>query len=354
MAQTYAELKATVEDITDTIGTSALADAVLETIIADTMIAAFRELARYSPHLVIETFQVESRTGEATSDTASALVDTTSSQFLSTDVGKVVYNSDDKTWAIVTAYVSTSQLTLSKDIFPDGNEAYEIYNKGCANAKQINIEDVTDYLWIEAVEYPIGKRRNWELNGDILTIGINFTPEDTSESDADKDVHVYFAKRHKVSQLTTLTGAVNLIAGYTAGSTSMVLDALQTSGTIEAGQEFTIASTRGTYRVTAAATITTSAATISFFPGLESTVADGTVVTFKSSTLTEVLEPLVTEWVIAKILIKVGTAYINRTNLGGGNIWQQYVQDGRDKLKEVYQKLEKLAHPRNNELYSES
>ncbi|KKM19635.1 hypothetical protein LCGC14_1653550, partial [marine sediment metagenome] len=56
------------------------------------------EIARWVPYIpsAPDVFQIESRTGSATSDTASALVDATNAQFLSGDVGKVIYNTDTK------------------------------------------------------------------------------------------------------------------------------------------------------------------------------------------------------------------------------------------------------------------
>jgi len=354
------------------------------------------EIARWVPYIATnpDVFQIESRTGEATADTANALVDTTNAQFLATDVGKVIYQSTDKSWGIVTAYVSASQLTLNKDLFPDGNEEYAMLNKGCTEINQINIEDITDRYEIEdgdRVEHPIGTRRNIDdVDGDILTIGVEPSALDdssqTNDADPDVDVHVYFRKRHFISELTTLTGAVNLSAGYSAGDTSIVLDALQTSGTIKAGQLFTIASTRGTYRVTADATITAGAATISFYPGLENDVDNDTVVTFKQSTLTPTLEPLFCRYVAAKLAMnkagifvpesqsKVrpyltdGSFTINEPNKGGPGTSADYLnyaraeiglaeqkkyyrEVGEREMAKVVDELSRMAISRGNEIF---
>ncbi|KKK61553.1 hypothetical protein LCGC14_3013190, partial [marine sediment metagenome] len=136
------------------------------------------------------------------------MVDATKSQFLSTDVDKVIRNTTNNTWAIVTAYVSATQLTLSKDIMVDGNEHYEIYNKGCTNRFQINIEDVTDYFGPEehgvvSVEYPIGTRRNFSIEGDILTIDVRRVSDSkVVEPATNTEVLVKFETRQRVSQLT--------------------------------------------------------------------------------------------------------------------------------------------------------
>ena len=269
----------------------------------DFMSDAFREAAQYVPHEVEEVFTIESRTGTATSTTAGSLVDATKSQFVAGDVGKDVYNKTDKTWARITTHTSATTVALSKDIMASG-EQYEIYNKGCTSKFQINISGVADYFdkSIIKVEYPKGERRSFDLSGNILTIkksSVDDSKVKSSGTQPDTEVNIWFKSKHKVSQLTTLTGAVNNAGGYSAGDTSMILGSLQTTGTIEADQEFTIADTRGTYRVTADATITAGAASISFYPGLESDVDHTTVVTFIQSTLTPELEPIMAELIAA-------------------------------------------------------
>lgn len=264
---------------------------------------ACREAGRYVPHVVKVSFNIESRFGTATSTSSNNLVDT-KSQFLAGDVGKVVYNTTDKTWALIKTYTSSSSVVLSKDIMASG-DTYEIYNSGCTQSNQISLSNIDDYLDVERVEYPIGTPRNWEIQGNVLTLKIDYIPDSmvVTGVQPDTEVIVWFKKRHLISQLTDLAGAVNNAPGYSAGDTSMAINGLQSSGTIEQGQEFTLANVRGTYTVTADATISGNAATISFYPPLESTVANSIVITFTSSTLTPTLEPLVIELAAALAVI---------------------------------------------------
>src|SRR3990167_104804 len=253
----------------------------------DTFISqACREAGREVPHVVKVSFTIESRFGFASSTSANNLVDASKSQFLAGDVGKIVHNITDKTWAVIKTYTSTSIVVLSKDIMASG-EQYEIYNAGCTQKNQVSLSNVDDYIDIEKVEYPIGTNRNWEIDGTVLTIDVYYVPDSkvlSSGTQPDTEVLVRFKKRHLISQLTDLLGAVNNAPGYSAGDTSMAINSIQSTGTIETGQEFTIANTRGTYTVTADATISGNAATITFFPGLESSVANSVVVTFTQST----------------------------------------------------------------------
>ena len=322
--------------------------------LAIVMDKALKGLSEYQPYVMRETFQIESRTGSATSTTASALVDSTESQFLSTDVDKVIYNKTDNTWAIVTAFVSTSQLTLSKDIMVSG-EDYEMFNEGCKSNLQVNIGDVPDYQEILKVVYKAQQdpeeKRNWTLEGDILTIDYDLEPDDskvaTSGDQPDVEVYVYFAKRHRVCRQTDLAGAVDLVAGYAAGSTSMVIDELTNADAyVYEGTLFTVAGIRGTYCVTADAAIATLEATVSFWPGLESAAVENDVVTFIGSTLTPRLERILVELTAARAVISKGTDYIGEVTAGGISIWKDFQEAGERRLGLILPELRRMTPPK--------
>lgn len=294
MPKTFTAFKDDIEVILQDSGNADFSSAELDTFISQ----ACRDAGRYVPHVVQVSFTIESRFGVASSTSANNLVDATKSQFVAGDVGKDVYNTTDKTWARITAFTSATTVALSKDIMVSSDN-YKIYNAGCTLSNQVTISNIDDYLDIERVEYPVGTPRNWDINGTVLTVRKTCIPDSrvltSGSNQPDTEVIVWFKKRHLISQLTDLAGAVNNAAGYSAGDTSMAINELQATGTIEAGQEFTLANTRGIYTVTADATIAANAATISFFPALESNVADNVVITFTGSTLTPTLEPLVAE-----------------------------------------------------------
>jgi hypothetical protein len=67
-------------------------------------------------------------TGTATGDTTDKLIDSTGN-FINNgaEIGSIVKNVTDNTWATVLDVVSQTELTLDWDAFPDGNENYEIY-----------------------------------------------------------------------------------------------------------------------------------------------------------------------------------------------------------------------------------
>lgn len=336
---------------------------------------AIREVSEYQTHVMEYVYDLESRTGIASSTTSDALVDATETQFLSTDVGKVIYNTYDNTWAIVTAFVSTSQLTLSKDIMAS-TETYEIYNTGCRNRFQINIEDITDYVGpaehgVIAVEYPKagvtydgyggsywgwgysrGARRNFKIEGDILTIDVFGVPDSKVATPAtDVEVHIWIEARQRVSQLTDLLGAIDNASGYAAGSTTLHVDDFAASEIIAEDTLLTIAGVRGIYRVTADATLASNEIDILIHPALIDAAAQDDVITIVGSTLTRELERVVVELTAARAGLSKSR---NAVNIGGTGTYGEYgsqiaVALGKlERLKNRQSPRTKHSYPRDN------
>jgi hypothetical protein len=87
---------------------------------------------------------------------------------------------------------------------------------------------------------------------------------------------------------TIINGAVNLTGGYTTGATTMLISGLPTDTVLADGIPFTITGETGSpiHNITAhteTAGVTTS---ITFAPGLASTIADSVVLTFGPNALT--------------------------------------------------------------------
>jgi hypothetical protein len=305
---------------------------------------ALKELARYIPYKRVETLAIETRFGNATSTTSNALVDS-KAQFLSTDADKRIYNTTDKTWAIVTTYVSTSQLTLSKDIMAAG-ESYEIYNRYCMNNHQLDLSPVDDWVSIDGVEYPYGYLRGVKMldGGRVLELKYDGWLNDTnaSQTNSQRDTWVHLNTIHRLPQLTDLTGAVNNAPGYAAGSTSMAINGLSGSETIPQHSLFRIATARGLYRTTASCTLTGGGGSISFFPGLMDAAVNSDVVTIEGSTLTPTLEECLSELIIAKAHLSKAPKYANATSTRN-SAFGNYLTIGNREMAEIKHKLTRMS-----------
>lgn len=282
---------------------------------------AITELSGYDPHLTLENFKLESRNGTASSTTAGSLVDATETQFLSTDVDKVIHNLTSNTWAIVTAFTSTSILVLSKDIMVSGDN-YEMFNQDSRTVLEIYIGGVIDWIGddhgIEWVEYPIqkkiNKRRNFSIEGEVLKIDYGRSIPNSQTTSNILDVGVWINRRHQVSQLTGLLGA--LTAGAAEGATSIAVDGLTGTEVVAENTELTIAGLRGVYRVTdsGGVTLSSGAGTLAIFPPIESAVDNNDVVTFKESTLNPSQERLVSKLCAGRALVSKGNLFLQNIN----------------------------------------
>ncbi len=357
MARTYAQIEDVVQQM--------LQDTTLSTY--DTTETGYwieeslKEFSHYDPHLVPVLFQIESRTGSDTAGTASSLTDATKTQFLATDATdeKVIYNTIDKTWAVVLTRTSSSVMTLSADIM-DSGEGYAIFNKRCWNNKQIYIGDMADYLWIDSVEYPIGQKRNWEVFNDVLEIDVN-TVEDsdsTLTTLSNVDVLVRFAMPHRLCQLADLVGQTHTEAA--TGATTMQVKYFTDDQIIEMGDEFHIENHRAVYTVTTGVTLdlqTSTGKPISFFPGLEATAPateHDSGITFTKSTLKPQHEELFCHLVAARAVLSDNITYINAINKGGTDVWRRYQEWGERKLAEVLSKLDRISIPQTKRRYPTS
>jgi len=327
--------------------------------INDLIDQAITEVSEVVPYIMREVYQIETRKGTASSTSANNLVDATKSQFLSADVGKVVYNTYDNTWAVIKTVTPSTTVGLTKDIFTSG-EPYEIYNKGCWAQNQINLNTTNDFLWIVKVAYPVDRAgggdevfRNFNLVrrnefDNILEIDVA-NLDDTKDTTANKDVYIYMAKQHKLNVMTDLVGASE--SGGAADATSMSIDGL-TNADLYVYKDtlfyFTqiggvTMNSRNIYRVTADAAIGSLKATLSFYPPLECTITAADDVTFIGSTLTPDLERILIDIVTGEILIAQGITKIDAFSIGGQSVATHTFEIGRNILKEAKTQLKGLV-----------
>lgn len=355
MPQSYAEIRDAIENILQ----DGASNTIFKTPDIDLRIDdALSEIARYAPYVATWILAIEGRTGSASSTTSDALVDAGKSQFVSGDVDKMIFNTTDKTWAKVTAFVSSSQLTLSKDIMASG-ESYEMYNENCWENNQVNIEGLKDWIEIPYAVYPsrgsAKRRRNVEVRDfrRVLELDIGFTPNDTSLTNADKEVYVVTHERHRLPAVTDWAGAVNN-GNLTVGSTTISVDGFGTSETLAEGELITFAGTRGIYRITADKTMSSGGGDIVIYPGLMDVIVDGDVVSLIKSTLTPELEKLLVELVVGELAVSQAINFIDEANKGGANTWSAMTSWGERSLAKAQQRLRRMSPPRTNTQYPRS
>ena len=318
---------------------------------------ALSEVSEAVPYVMRDVYQIETRRGIATSTSTNNLVDATNAQFVSAaaDVGKVVYNTTDKTWAQIQSFSSTSQVGLTADIMAAG-EGYEVYNKNCWNKYQINIEDSGDFLGVIGAVYPVEPNLMFSQDNmhNVKLLSQNRIAEldtwwvdNTKSTTASKDVHLYLARQHVLNVETDLVGAAT--AGGTAGDTSLAFDDLTTAGTYYKNSLFyftlidaVVMNSRLTYRLTADVTLSSGAGTLKFFPALECNTTDNDTIQFIASTLTPDLERILIDIVTGQILMAEGISTVNNSNKGGPTVGPTTFNIGRDILKAARQQLKAL------------
>ena len=307
---------------------------------------ALKAISGKVPNIIPIVFQVESRSGQDTAGTSDSLTDATKSQFLAGDASneKVVHNTTKHTRAVVETFTSTSVLVLSADIM-SSSDSYRIYNKRCWNQRQIYIGDVPEYIGIHSVEYPIGTRRNWALykpEGVLEIEANNIADSDSTLANlGNVDVLVRFKMSHVLSQLTDLSG--ELTANESKGDTTIEIDGLGSTETIEIGDLFHLENHRSLYVVTADVTLSTGAGNVSFQPPLEAALTDNDDIEFVKSTLTPALEEILAELVTGRLLITQAPKYFLLPTAGGVAVESTLVAMGRERRDAALAALKALA-----------
>ncbi|KKM70027.1 hypothetical protein LCGC14_1444870 [marine sediment metagenome] len=358
MSQTYAAMTTLIREKLQASATADFSVAEINSQIEESL----KEVSTYRPHLLDVVFKIEGRYGNATATSADNIVDATKGHFVAADTAseteKVVHNITDSTRAVILggtagSFTSTAQVGIAPDIMAI-NEHYEIYNKQCWNHRQVYIGDVPEYENVHSVEYPIGTRRNFRLYDRVLEMDINSIP-DTNTNTAkvtnlpDENALIRFNMPHQLSQLTDVSAVV--ASSALSAATIISGSAFQLAGTIEVGSEFNVENHRTTYVINAETTIASNTATFSFYPPLEAVADTATVLTFRKSSLEPNVEEAFAELAAARLMINKAPKFFNAISLGGGVVYQNFLNTGERRLSEILGKLRK-APPKIKETHS--
>lgn len=317
---------------------------------------ALADIGDIKPRAFPISFWLEGRYGTDVTGAASTLTDSVKGQFLAADTTKekVVHNTTDNTWAVIKSFSSTAAVGLSADIM-GANENYEIYNKQCVNHKQLFIGDVPNNGEVLLAEYPIGTRRNWKQNGNIIELKLD-SVVDTNANTAyvtipeNPEVLVKFKMPHSLPNLTDWAGV--LAATVSAGATTISGSALQAAGTINEGTELTIAGLRMRYLVASSVTIASNTAAIVIYPPLEVAIAStGVVISLVKSSLNQREEEWVSVLAAGRVMERKANLYPNAIPLGGGNVWQNYATLGRGMVEDALRDIRRSVPPKTKQTY---
>ena len=356
MTRSYAAFTTLITQKLQSAGTADFTVSEVDNMIEETL----KEYSHYVPHVVPIIFQVESRYGTCSSTSADNLTDTNKGQFVSGDATneKVVHNTTDNTRAVVLTFTNTSKIAISRDIFVV-DENYRIYNKQCWNSKQIYIADVPEFEDIKSVEYPIGEPRDWKILEQNKILEIDIDGGAIADSNAgstvtelpDVDVLVRFNKPHVLSQLTDWAG--NVAATAAAGATTLSASALQSAGTIEAGEEFYVENHKSCYIVAAETTIASNTVVISFYPPLEANISSTAwSVNFVKSSLLPNDEDNFADLAAARLAISKAPKFFNTIAVGGKDTGAAYQEWGERRQAQVIRKLTAQIPPKVKHTYT--
>ena len=355
MSQSYAAMTTLIREKLQASATADFSVAEINSQIEESL----KEFSTVRPHLIPILFKIEGRYGNATSTSAGELIDTTKGHFVAADTTKelVVHNTTDNNWSVILSgtagsFTSTAQVAIRPDNITI-NDHYEIYNKQCWNNKQIYIGDVPEYERVHSVEYPIGTRRNFARYDKVVEIDKTSIPDTNSNTAVvnnkpDDNVLIRFNMPHQLSQLTDWLAVVASSALVSA--TTISGSAFQAAGTIEVGSEFNVENHRSTYIVTAQTTISSNTAAFEFYPPLEAVANTATVLTFRKSSLEPQNEEIFAELVAARLMINKAPKFFNAISLGGGVVYQNFLNTGERRLSETLGKLQQ-APPKVKERY---
>ena len=280
-----------------------------------------------------------------------------------------------------------------------------------STSKELDISEIKDLLWIDALEYKVGQStRQWRNftrhYGTVISMEIEATPQDadtgidtdealtagetTIDCDADatddipvgtiirieselyyvtgtgttltvvagygrstqtthttnQDIYIpelaylYCAKTHKLPAVATIVGAAT--ANYTAGVLTINVDGLTSTGTIEAGTTFTIASDGTTthYTLLDDTVLSGGAGNFVFTPALAEDILENVVVSCDNSTMTPALETLLIDLVAARCALSISTKFIQGIPQSGRNPFRDYMTWWQQQLGITLQKLQ--------------
>ncbi len=300
------------------------------------------ELSRYSPHIVREVFPTTSLSKELENSEIKALLWIVALEFRT---GKT-----DRQWRNFTRHYNT-QVSMEIDFFPsDVDTGIDTDEALTAGETDIDVDaDATDDIPVGTIIRIENELYYVTATGTTLTVVPGYGRSTATTHVTNTDIYIpelaylYCAKTHKVPVVATIAGAAT--ADYDAGVLTINVDGLTSTGTIEAGTTFTIASDGTTthYTLLEDTVLTGGAGDFVFTPALAEDILENVVVTCDNSTLTPALETLLIDLVVARAGLSVALKFIQAIPKSGRDPFRDYRKSSLENLAIVMQKLEAEA-----------
>ncbi len=325
------------DDIQDYLGgnTTDSTDALLIKYITQ----GLNELSGYCPHIIRETFP--------TTDGSKELDISEIKDLLWIDALEYKVEQSTREWRNFTRHYSTMVSMEIDDAPVDADTGIDTDEALTAGETDIDCDaDATD-------DIPVGTiiRIESELyyvtgTGTTLTVVAGYGRSTQTTHTTNQDIYIpqlaylYCAKTHKLPAVATIVGAAT--ADYTAGVLTINVDGLTSTGTIEAGTTFTIASDGTTthYTLLDDTVLSGGAGNFVFTPALAEDILENVVVSCDNSTMTPALETLLIDLVTARCALSVSTKFIQGIPQSGRNPFRDYMTWWQQQLGITLQKLQ--------------
>jgi len=327
-----------IDDIQDYLGANStdFTDALVTKYIEQ----GLNELSRYCPHIVRETF--------ATTEDSKELDISEVKDLLWIDSLEFRVDQTPRDWRNFTEHYGNT-VSMEIDFWPEDDDS-GIDTDEDMDASETGMDcdaDATTAIPVGTIIRVENELMYVTATGTSLTVSRGYGRTTATTHATNKDIYIpelaylYCAKPHKVPSVSDLAGAAT--ADYTAGVITMNVGSLSTTGTIEAGTTFTVASDGTTthYTLLKDTVLSAGAGDFTFTPALAEAVATNDVVTFDNSTLTPTLETLLIDLVAARAALSMSTKFIQTIPKSGRNPFKDYMDWWQRQLVITIGKLEK-------------
>lgn len=299
------------------------------------------EFSRYCPHIVRETFAT---TDDSKELDISEIKDLHWIDALEFKVGKT-----PRQWRNWTQHYGT-EISMDIDFWPADTDTGIDTDEGLtAGETDIDCDaDATTAIPVNTIIRIENELYYVTATGTTLTVVAGYGRTTQTTHVTNKDIYIpqlaylYCAKTHKIPVVADIAGQAN--AATAAGLVTLALKSLSSTGTIEAGTTFTVA-TDGTtthYTLLSDIVLSSGTGTATFTPKLAEAVAEDDVVTFDNNTFpTLAYESLFVELVAARAALSTSAKFIQGIPQSGRNPFRDYMTLWQAQLSLTLLKLQK-------------